>query len=113
VNTQDEVLKVQKKKKIKIFFFRNLEKIDLKKYLYSLYNMGRKNLNRTPEEIRERKKNWAKNNPDKIYEYNRKSLLDRCITRNTIPCKKTIERYNYTTEELQPLFDNLFGAKQI
>ena len=71
--------------------------------------MGRKSLNLTQEGIRERKKNWEKNNPEKVKEYRRKGLITQCIKRGSMPCKATIERYGYTEEELQPIFNSLFG----
>tara|TARA_R100000231_G_scaffold3044_2_gene5581 strand:+ start:1324 stop:1575 length:252 start_codon:yes stop_codon:yes gene_type:complete len=74
--------------------------------------MGRKSLNLTPEEIRERKRNWEKNNPEKVREYRRKGLITQCIKRGSMPCKATIERYGFTEEELHPIFASLFGREQ-
>lgn len=70
--------------------------------------MGRKSLELTKEQIRERKRLWEENNPEKVKEYRRKGLITQCVKRGSMPCKATIERYNYTVEELQPIFDAMF-----
>mgnify|MGYP000331535367 CR=1 FL=1 len=70
--------------------------------------MGRKSLNLTPEEIRQRKRQWEEANPEKVQSYRRKGLITQSIKRGSMPCKTTIEKYNYTQEELQPLFDKMF-----
>ena len=55
-----------------------------------------------------RKKEWDIENSDKLYQYRRKCTLNRCFDRISVPTKKTIEKYEFTKDELAPIFENLF-----
>lgn len=55
-----------------------------------------------------RKKEWDIDNKDKVYEYRRKCTLNRCFDRCSVPTKKTIDKYEFTKDELLPIFENLF-----
>ncbi len=41
---------------------------------------------------------------DKIFTYNRKKTLKRCLQRASVPTVNTIRKYNFTREELEPIF---------
>lgn len=41
---------------------------------------------------------------EKIFSYNRKKTLNRCLKRASVPTVNTIKKYNFTKEELEPIF---------
>ena len=55
-----------------------------------------------------RKAEWDKVNADKVYLYRRSITLRRCIERCSVPTKNTVMKYNFTKEELKPIFDALW-----
>lgn len=72
--------------------------------------MGRKPYQfETVKELQEYKKQlksqWDLDNSEKLYIYNRKKTLERCLERASVPTVKTIVRYKFSKEELQPIFD--------
>ena len=73
--------------------------------------MGRKPLNMTDEEkrihTRQRKKEWESNNPDAIFQYRRKSVLQCCYRRASLPTRVTVLKYRFTDEELAPIYSRL------
>lgn len=67
--------------------------------------MGRKPLNKTPEELRERKRVWEEKNQERIANYRRKGIITQSLKRGAMPSIITIDKYKFTREELQPIFD--------
>ena len=51
------------------------------------------------------KTQWDIDNSDRLFIYNRKKTLERCLERASVPTVKTIIRYKFSKEELQPIFD--------
>ena len=79
--------------------------------------MGRKKLFETKEELEAHKIKWfaeykLKLPKEKRNEYNRKAALNRCLERQSVPTRATINLYNFTKEEIQPIFDSLFIEEQ-
>jgi|ETNvirenome_2_30_1030614.scaffolds.fasta_scaffold02106_5 secreted Zn-dependent insulinase-like peptidase len=74
--------------------------------------MGRKLLNRTLEERTQQKRDWEAQNPEKVAIHRRTALLNLCIRRGSMPCKKTVDRYEFTREELMPILDTLFEKQR-
>ena len=73
--------------------------------------MGRKPLDMTDEEkrihTRQRKKEWEANNTDAIFQYRRKSVLQCCYRRASLPTRVTVLKYRFTDEELAPIYSRL------
>ena len=74
---------------------------------------GRKPLHRTPEERRELKKQWEAENPERVFEYRRTAVLSACIKRAAFPTRKTIERYNFTRDDLDPLYELVLAREEL
>ena len=55
------------------------------------------------------KKEWDMMNTDKVFKYRRSTTLRRCEQRCSVPTKQTIEKYNFTKDELKPIFDRLWS----
>ena len=62
------------------------------------------------EQVRkERKHEWDKSNTDKVFLYRRQTTLKRCEQRCSVPTKQTIQKYEFTKEELIPIFNALWS----
>lgn len=57
---------------------------------------------------KERKQKWDEANADKVFQYRRATTLRRCEQRCSVPTKQTIKKYNFTKDELRPIFDALW-----
>jgi hypothetical protein len=55
-----------------------------------------------------RKKEWDATNTDKVFQYRRATALKRCEQRVSVPTRHTIQKYNFTREELRPIFEALW-----
>ena len=55
-----------------------------------------------------RKKYWDDDNADKVHNHRRATTLKRCLKRCSVPTKNTVMRYNYTKEELRPIFESMW-----
>jgi len=77
--------------------------------------MGRKPLDLTDEEKKEhtrnRKRLWESNNADSIFQYRRKSVLQCCLRRSSLPTRATVVKYKFTGDELQPIYDKLLDLE--
>lgn len=60
-----------------------------------------------------RKKEWDAYNTDKVFQYRRATALKRCEERCSVPTKHTIQKYNFTREELQPIIDGLWDKWEL
>ncbi len=73
--------------------------------------MGRKPLDLTPEErteyTKKRKREWELANTDTVFQYRRKSVLNCCFRRSSLPTRTTVLKYGFTEEELKPIYDRL------
>ena len=65
----------------------------------------------TPEIRRERKKAWELANPDKVASYRRKGVLQTCLKRASLPSKATVDRYKFTKDELDPIYEALHADR--
>lgn len=72
---------------------------------------GRKTLGLSAEEKRERKRAWEAANPQRVMEYRRRGVLVTCMKRASMPSKATVERYQFTKEELDPIYEALHGNR--
>jgi len=72
---------------------------------------GRKSLGLTVEEKRERKRAWEAANPQRVQEYRRRGVLVTCLKRASMPSKATVERYQFTKDELDPIYEALHGNR--
>ena len=80
--------------------------------------MGRKKMFETKAETDEYKKKWFSEykqnlSKEKKAEYNRTAALKRCMERKSVPTLSTINLYNFTKAEIQPIFDSLFIEEQL
>tara|TARA_E500000318_G_C3413734_1_gene154603 strand:+ start:227 stop:502 length:276 start_codon:yes stop_codon:yes gene_type:complete len=66
----------------------------------------------TPEIKREKKKAWEAANPDRVAAYRRKGVLQTCLKRASLPSKATVERYEFTKEELDPIYEALHANRR-
>ena len=54
------------------------------------------------------KKSWDAEHPEAIYQHRRATTLKRCRDRCSVPTKNTVEKYKFTKEELEPIFNLLW-----
>jgi len=81
--------------------------------------MGRKPLLATDETLKTAedvliyqkfiKEEWALCNKEKLFNYNRKKCLQRCIDRVSIPTINTVRKYKFEKSELEPIFASLLN----
>lgn len=73
--------------------------------------MGRKPLEMSDEEkkvyTRNRKREWEMNNSDAIFQYRRKSVLQCCYRRASLPTRTTVIKYKFEPHELEPIYQKL------
>ncbi len=67
----------------------------------------------TPELRREKKKAWESANPEKVYAYRRRGVLQTCLKRSSLPSKTTVDRYEFTKEELDPIYEALHTNRPV
>ena len=56
------------------------------------------------EITKQRKKMWDDANSEKVFVYRRKNTLKRCIKLCCVPTPASIKKYEFTEEELLPIF---------
>ena len=81
--------------------------------------MGRKPLFRNNENFKSAedilayqdfvRQEWVNSNSEKIFNSQRKKCLKRCEDNASLPTVKTVRKYKFTKEELEPLFDFLLN----
>lgn len=67
----------------------------------------------TPELRREKKREWEAANPEKVKAYRRKGVLQTCLKRASLPSKSTTDRYEFTKQELDPIYEALHANRSI
>jgi len=73
----------------------------------------------TPEEkavylrevTKQRKKQWDAANTDRVFIYRRKNTLKRCIRNCCVPTPASIKKYDFTEDELRPVFQSLWTSR--
>eukprot|EP00965_Chrysotila_dentata_P025309 841047-Pleurochrysis_carterae.AAC.1 len=55
------------------------------------------------QERARKKKEWMDENKERVYVYRRAHCLKRCYDRVSFPCRASLVKYGFTTEEMQDL----------